>query len=120
MPHQLWITAFLNKYFAGVANAILGVFHLQAAHPQAPIPNYVAMQIVVFVLLVLVFVLVRMSLSVEHPNPLQHTFEGIYAMIDQQGQEVIARSGRPSVTPRGTVGDRATTVVGRRGLFCVE
>ncbi|HWS98469.1 MAG TPA: F0F1 ATP synthase subunit A [Candidatus Methylomirabilis sp.] len=89
MPHQLWITAFLNKYFAGVANAILGVFHLQAHHPQAPIPNYVAMQIVVFVLLVLVFLLVRMSLSVDHPNPLQHTFEGIYGMIDQQGQEVI-------------------------------
>jgi len=89
MPHQLWITALLNKYFAGVANAILGLFHLHSKYPQAPIPNYVAMQIFVFVLLVLVFMLVRLSLSVENPNPLQHTFEGIYGMISQQGLEVI-------------------------------
>lgn len=89
MPEQLWITALLNKYFAGVANAVMGVFHFHSNYPQAPIPNYVAMQIVVFVLLVLVFVLVRMTLSVENPNPLQHVFESIYGMVDEQSQEVI-------------------------------
>jgi F-type H+-transporting ATPase subunit a len=89
MPHQLWITALLNKYLAGVANAILGVFHLHSAHPQAPITNYVAMQLVVFVFLVLVFALVRTSLSVENPNPLQHVFEGIHGMVDEQSHEVI-------------------------------
>jgi F-type H+-transporting ATPase subunit a len=30
-----------------------------------------------------------MSLSVDSPNPLQHTFEAIYGMVDQQGEEVI-------------------------------
>jgi F-type H+-transporting ATPase subunit a len=89
MPHQLWITALLNKYFAGVANAILGVFHLHSPYPQAPIPNYVAMQLVVFVFLVLVFVLVRSRLSVENPGHLQQVFESINSMINQQGQEVI-------------------------------
>jgi F-type H+-transporting ATPase subunit a len=89
MPHQLWITAFLNKYFAGVANAILGVFHLHSPYPQAPIPNYVAMQLVVFVFLVLVFVLVRSQLSVENPGHLQQVFESLNGMISQQGQEVI-------------------------------
>ncbi len=53
MPEQLWITAFLNKHFAGLANSILGIFHLHAAYPRAPIPNYVAMQLVVFVLIIL-------------------------------------------------------------------
>jgi F-type H+-transporting ATPase subunit a len=89
MPEQLWITALLNKYLAGGANAIMGVFHFHSSHPQAPITNYVAMQLVVFVLLVLMFVLVRMSLSVENPNPLQHVFESIYGMVDEQGHEVI-------------------------------
>ena len=89
MPEQLWITALLNKYLAGLANAIMGVFHFHSSRPQAPITNYVAMQLVVFVLLVLIFVLVRMSLSVENPNPLQHVFESIYGMIDEQGHEVI-------------------------------
>jgi len=89
MPEQLWITALLNKYFAGVANAILGIFHLHAPHPQAPIPNYVAMQIVVFLLLTLAFVIVRMRLSVDNPKPLQHVFESVNALIDQQGHDII-------------------------------
>jgi F-type H+-transporting ATPase subunit a len=89
MPEQLWVTAFLNKYLAGVANAILGVFHLHSKYPQAPITNYVAMQLVVFVLLLLVFALVRSRLSVENPGNLQHVFESIDSMISQQGLEVI-------------------------------
>jgi F-type H+-transporting ATPase subunit a len=91
MPHQLWITALLNKYFAGVANAILSVFHLHSPHPEAPIPNYVAMQIVVFVFLVLMFILVRSRLSVEDPGHLQQVFEGINGMISQQAHEVIGQ-----------------------------
>jgi F-type H+-transporting ATPase subunit a len=89
MPEQLWVTAFLNKYLAGVANAILGIFHLHSKYPQAPITNYVAMQLVVFVLLLLVFALVRSRLSVEDPGNLQHVFESIDSMISQQGLEVI-------------------------------
>jgi F-type H+-transporting ATPase subunit a len=89
MPEQLWITALLNKYFAGVANAILAVFHLHSSHPRAPITNYVAMQIVVFVFLALIFALVRSRLSVENPGNLQHVFEGINGMMNQMGHEVI-------------------------------
>jgi F-type H+-transporting ATPase subunit a len=89
MPEQLWITALLNKYFAGLANAILGIFHLQAAYPKAPIANYVAMQILVFVLLVLLFFLVRARLSVENPDPLQQLMEGIESFVSTQGHEVI-------------------------------
>jgi F-type H+-transporting ATPase subunit a len=89
MHEQLWVTALLNKYFAGLVNTIFGVFHFHSSHPQAPITNYVAMQLVVFVFLVLVFILVRSRLSVENPGNLQHVFESINSMIDQQGQEVI-------------------------------
>jgi F-type H+-transporting ATPase subunit a len=89
MPEQLWVTAFLNKYLAGVANALLGLVHLHSAHPEAPITNYVAMQFVVFVLLMFVFVAVRSRLSVENPGNLQHVFESIDSMISQQGHEVI-------------------------------
>ena len=89
MPEQLWITEFLNKYLGGMANTILNAVHLPSAHPQAPITNYVAMQLLVFVLLLLVFVLVRMRLSVDNPGPLQHTFEGIDSFVSTQGHEVI-------------------------------
>jgi len=87
--HQLWITALLNKYFAGVANAILGLFHLHAEHPEAPITNYFAMQILVFVLLVIAFAIVRSRLSVDDPGILQHMMEGIDGFVAKQGQEVI-------------------------------
>lgn len=89
MHEQLWIAALLNKYFAGVANAILGIFHLHAHDPQAPISNYVAMEILVFVLLVIFFVVVRARLSVDDPGPLQHTMESIDAFVSKQGHEVI-------------------------------
>jgi len=89
MHDQLWIAALLNKYFAGVANAILGIFHLHAHDPQAPISNYVAMQILVFVLLVVTFVIVRLRLSVDNPGALQHTMEGIDGFVAKQGHEVI-------------------------------
>src|SRR5271157_3811556 len=89
MPEQLWITALLNKYFGGLANAIMNAVHVPSHHPQAPITNYVAMQILVFVLLLVIFVLVRMRLSVDHPGPLQHTFEGIDSFVSTQAHEVI-------------------------------
>jgi len=89
MPEQLWITALLNKHFAGVANAIMNAVHVPSAHPQAPITNYVAMQLLVFVFLILVFILVRMRLSVDDPGPLQHTFEGIDSFINTTAHEVI-------------------------------
>jgi F-type H+-transporting ATPase subunit a len=89
MHEQLWITALLNKYFAGLANAILGIFHLPSPHPQAPINNYVAMEILVFVLLVVLFVIVRVRLSVDDPGVLQHTIEGLDSFVSQQGHEVI-------------------------------
>ena len=95
MHEQLWITALLNKYFAGVANALLGVFHLHAHDPRAPIANYVAMQILVFVLLLLFFVVVRARLSVEDPGVLQHITEGIDSFVNTQSHEVIGHGYEP-------------------------
>jgi F-type H+-transporting ATPase subunit a len=89
MPEQLWLTALLNKYLAGPANALLGVFHVHAAYPQAPFTNYVAMQLLVFVILLLLFIMVRARLSVDKPGALQHMFEGINSFVVSQSHEVI-------------------------------
>ncbi|MGA2902667.1 MAG: F0F1 ATP synthase subunit A [Candidatus Korobacteraceae bacterium] len=89
MPEQLWITALLNKYLGGAANALLGAFHLHAASPQAPITNYVAMQLLVFVLLILFFIVVRARLSVDNPGALQHVMESVDSFISNQSHEVI-------------------------------
>ncbi len=89
MPEQLWITALLNKHFAGVAHAILSAVHVQPANPQAPITNYIAMQLLVFVLLLLFFLYVRMRLSVDSPGAMQHIAEVLNSFIGDQAHEVI-------------------------------
>jgi F-type H+-transporting ATPase subunit a len=89
MPEQLWFTEFLNKYFAGVANAILAALHLHPNYPQAPIPNWLSMQILVFLLLVVFFIVVRARLSVDNPGALQQSMEGINSFIADQSHEVI-------------------------------
>jgi F-type H+-transporting ATPase subunit a len=89
MHEQLWFTALLNRLFAGPVNALLHALHIHVHDPAAPIPNYVAMQIFVFALLLVFFLLVRMRLSVEKPGILQHTMEGIHGFISGLGNEII-------------------------------
>jgi F-type H+-transporting ATPase subunit a len=94
MPEQLWFTAILNKLFGGVVNALLVALGIHPEHPQAPIPNYVAMQVLVAILLVLTFLLVRSRLDVEKPGWLQHVTEGLYGFIKSQSAEVIGHENQ--------------------------
>jgi len=91
MPEQLWFTALLNKYFGGFANALLSALHihLSARRQTAPITNYVAMELLVFVVLVLFFIATRMSLSVEKPGVLQHAVEWVNGFVSDQSEEMI-------------------------------
>ena len=89
MPVQLSFTAFLNHHFAGVANAVLGIFHLHAKYPQQPIDNTFAMEVFVFLLLLAFFVLVRATLSVEKPGPAQHIAEMVHGFVSEQAESII-------------------------------
>jgi len=86
---QLPFTALLNKYFGGIALALLHALHIQAQHPETPITNFVAMEILVAVVLLVFFVLVRRRLSVETPGGLQHIMEGLHGFIQDQSEEII-------------------------------
>ncbi len=89
MPEQLWITRLLNHALAGPVDALLRTFHVSPQHPEAPISNAAAMQLLVFVFLVIVFAIVRSRLSVENPGPLQHIVEGVHGFINSQSEEII-------------------------------
>ncbi len=86
---QLPFTALLNKYFGGIALAMLHRLHIEPSHSQTPITNPVAMEILVAVLLLVFFVLVRSRLSVETPGGLQHIVEGLHGFIQGQSEEII-------------------------------
>lgn len=89
MHEQLWFTAILNHLLAGPVTALLRSLHIEPKYPQAPIPNSTAMEFLIFLFLIVVFVLVRSRLSVDRPGALQHLFEGAHRFIDGQAHEII-------------------------------
>ena len=86
---QLPFTAILNKYFGGLALAIMHALHIHPTYPKAPISNFVAMEILVAIILLVLFFLVRSRLSVENPGGLQHILEGLHNNVQNQSEEII-------------------------------
>ncbi len=87
--HLLPFTALLNKLLAGPVTSMLAALGIHVANPHAPIADFVAMQVFVFLFALLLFVLLRVTLSVDKPNFIQHLFEGIHSFIADQGREII-------------------------------
>ena len=89
MPTQLLITRFLNAHFAAPVTALLNTLHVHPTYPQAPITNAFAMELLVFVGLVVYFVIVRMTLSVEQPKAAQHLAEMTHEFVSDQSESII-------------------------------
>lgn len=89
MPTQLLFTRFLNHHFANAANLLLALFHVTPVNPHAPITNAVAMELLVFLILVAYFIAVRFSLNVEKPNGLQHLAEMLNEGVEEQSEAII-------------------------------
>src|SRR5882672_297879 len=94
MP-QLLFTRILNQMFASPVNALLQTLGIHPAHQAAPIPDYVAMQVLVVLLLVSFFIAVRSRLSVEAPGGLQHVMEGIHSFVGGLGSDIIGHGFEP-------------------------
>ena len=95
MPEQLPFTALLNRFFAGPVDALLRAVGLPPHYPQAPINNAVAMEFLVLLLLIVIFLAARASLSVDRPGALQHIFEGLHNFVTDQGREIIGHHSEP-------------------------
>jgi F-type H+-transporting ATPase subunit a len=91
MEGQLWFTELLNRAFARPVNAVLQslppAFH--PADPAAPISNYVAMEVLVIAILLVLFLVIRGRLSVDKPGGLQHLTEFMNDFITNQSREII-------------------------------
>jgi F-type H+-transporting ATPase subunit a len=83
------ITATLNKYFGNLATQVLHAVHVQPYNPQAPITETFAMELLVLGLLSIFFLLVRFSLSVENPGPIQQIAEMINGFVSSQADSII-------------------------------
>jgi len=113
MEHELWFTALLNKLFGGAVNALLakiaaapGFEWLRPADPGAahPIPNYIAMEILVILVILVAAAVLKSRLSVENPGKFQHLMEVVVEFTRNMTEEIIGHEGRRYVTMIGTLG----------------
>jgi F-type H+-transporting ATPase subunit a len=89
MPTQLLFTRFLNNHFAAQTDSLLAAMHIHPLYPRAPITNAFAMEILIFIALLLYFVTVRATLSIEKPGPVQHLAEMTHEFIGAQSESII-------------------------------
>ena len=89
MPTQILFTRFLNHHFAAATDRLLMALHQAPKYPAAPITNAFAMELLVFAALLIYFVLVRFSLSVEKPGAVQHLAEITHEFVGSQSESII-------------------------------
>jgi len=94
MHEQSLITDTLNKYFGNLATQVLHAVHVQPYNPKAPITETFAMEMLVLGLLFIFFVLVRLSLNVENPGPIQQIAEMLHGFVSDQADSIIGHGSQ--------------------------
>ena len=106
--HLSWLTVFLNKIFGKYILALLTALHVKPANAAAPLPEYVTMVLVVFVLGVAGTLWLKRRLSVDRPGAAQQIAEylltnplgfGIRDLLDEN----VGQHGRAFVPAVGAV-----------------
>ena len=98
---ELWITKLFNDYLAGVGNALRHVVGI-APEPR-PWEDFIAMQILVVVILMVVFAILKPRLSLDRPGKLQHIFEVLYGFLHDQAEEQVGHDGHHYLPFFGTI-----------------
>jgi len=98
---ELWITKLFNDYLADLGNALRHVVRI-APEPR-PWADFVVMQILVALIIIVVFAILKPRLSVDRPGKLQHTFELIYGFLHDQADEQIGHEGYHYLAFFGTI-----------------
>ena len=94
MPeHELWFTTLLNKLFAGPAAALLTALGIHVEDPAQPLPNHIAMQVLVALIIMAVFLFLRTRLSMDRPGKMQHFFEVFFEFLRGQAEEIVGHHG---------------------------
>ena len=83
---------------------MLHMIGLQPTYPNAPITNPVAMEILVVLVLLVFFMAVRASLSVEKPGGLQHLVEATEEFIADQAHGVMGHGYERYIPYAVTIG----------------
>lgn len=88
MP-QFALTRLLNHLLGPFVAMAMQALGIHVAQPQAPMNDTFALELLVTCGLIAFFLLVRMTLSVENPNPAQQLAEMIHGFTGTQAESVI-------------------------------
>lgn len=72
---RLWITEIINRVLGGPVLALLDALHLQPESREYPIPNHIAMELVVLSISIVFFLWLKGRISVENPGATQQCME---------------------------------------------
>jgi len=108
MEQELWITKWVNLSLGKPAAALLALLGIHA-NAEAPIPNHIAMEIFVFLLVALFFLWLRSRLSVERPGAAQQFMETLLTNSYRLGlrdmiNDFIGHDGERYMAMLGSVG----------------
>jgi F-type H+-transporting ATPase subunit a len=94
MPeHEIWLTRLFNDNLAGLGNSVLSLVRAHAENPARPWTNFITMQILVAVIIVVLFAVLRPRLSMDRPGKTQHLFEVIYTFLRGEAHDNIGHEG---------------------------
>jgi F-type H+-transporting ATPase subunit a len=88
---ELWLTKLFNDYLAGLGNAALGFVGMHAERPWA---NFIVMELLVALIIIVLFAILRPALSVDKPGKLQHIFEIVYQFLHGESEEQVHHGHR--------------------------
>jgi F-type H+-transporting ATPase subunit a len=97
VTHEAWLTKLFNEYFAGLAIWLLNLFHLKPEDPAEPWADFMVMQILVTVILIVLFAFLRGRLSVSRPGATQHIFELIHGFVSDEAEGQVGHDGHKHV-----------------------
>lgn len=92
MHETLALTRLLNSLFAGPVDSLLNALGIHPLHPEAPIKDAFALELLIAALLLLFFVVVRATLSVETPGVPQQFAEIVHEFIGGQADSIIGHN----------------------------
>jgi F-type H+-transporting ATPase subunit a len=97
MEHEVWFAKLLNDLLGGVAQPLLARLHIEGFGPGRPFTNYLAMEILVALIIMVLFTLLRSLLSMDKPGGLQHFFELFHDFVKGQAREQVGAHGEDFV-----------------------
>jgi F-type H+-transporting ATPase subunit a len=105
MEHEaeFWLTRLFNEYLGGPLSSFLAAIGHPAKDPAHPWENWITIEILVVLIIMVLFGILRSRLSYDKPGKLQITLESIYDFVNGQASEGIGHGSGKFVPFLGTL-----------------